>query len=315
MRVTLHPESINSLQTMLFVNSLLIVIATWWIGTGVVLYIQQRVHTAGRHLVINLLAVAAMSLMVLKLAAGDTGNSHSYAGFIAAVSLWGCLELSYFTGLLGGIHSNPCPPQCRGFRRFGMALGASIWHEITVLAVSLCVVALCWQEVNHAGLSTFLVLCLMRWSAKLNLFFGVPNFNADWFPDHLAYARSYMKRASVSLFFPLSVLAATITSISLMIDTLAQPASQALMYALPCVLLMLAILEHLFMVLPIADSALWNRVFAVDGESSARSSDTAVRPNVCQKKSADAPRSCSADDSVAISVAGVEPPTPESLVH
>lgn len=253
---------------MSLVNPVLIVIVTWWVGTGVVLYLQQRTRQTSAVLVIALLATSAASLLILKLASNGFAAWQSYAGFMAAVVLWGCLELSYYTGLISGIHKQHCPENCHTARRFRLALGTSIWHEISVLAAALVVVALCWKAANPAGLYTFTVLWLMRWSAKLNLFLGVPNFNTDWFPKRLAYAHSYMKRSPVSLFFPLSVLLASFVSIGMMFNAVSAPASQALAIALPCVLLMLAILEHLFMALPVADSALWNRVFArEDGES------------------------------------------------
>lgn len=252
---------------MSLVNSVLIVIATWWLGTGIVLYLQQRLKNTGIALITTLCLVSLASLAALKFSSLHVNIWHSYGGFVAAVVLWGCLELSYFTGLVGGVHKRHCPQNCNTAKRFRLALGTSIWHEISVLAIALMVLELCRHGSNPAGMYTFLVLWLMRWSAKLNLFWGVPNFNADWFPARMDYVHSYMKRSPVSLFFPLSVLAASAMAIKLMINTVSAPDAQSLTTALPGVLLMLAILEHLFMALPIADSALWNKVFARDDTS------------------------------------------------
>jgi putative photosynthetic complex assembly protein 2 len=255
---------------MSLVNSVLIVIATWWLGTGMVLYLQQRLKHTGAALITTLCLLSMTSLAVLKYSSLQLESWHSYAGFIAAVVLWGCLELSYFTGLIGGVHKLHCPKNCNTAMRFRLALGASIWHELSVLAVALIVLELCRHGSNPSGMYTFMVLWLMRWSAKLNLFWGVPNFNTDWFPAHMNHLHSYMKSSRVSLFFPLSVLAASAVAINLMIHTVSAPPAQSLSTALPCVLLVLAILEHLFMALPISDSALWNRVFARE--------DTSVKP-------------------------------------
>ncbi|MFK7890026.1 MAG: putative photosynthetic complex assembly protein PuhE [Granulosicoccus sp.] len=261
---------------MSLVNAVLTVIATWWVGTAVVLYLQQRIQVVGTSLVLTLTAVALSSIAALKLCSLGMSTWQSYGGFTAAIVLWGCLELSYFTGLVSGVHKRHCPQNCNNSRRFRLALGASIWHEISVVAAAALVIALCASENNPTGLYTFAVLWLMRWSAKLNLFWGVPNFSTDWFPQHLAYVHSYMRRSPVSVFFPLSVLLATAVSIRLMMSTLDASPEHALSTALPCVLLMLAILEHLFMALPIADTALWNKVFTREyPESDTASAGTA----------------------------------------
>lgn len=258
---------------MSLVNAVLTVIATWWVGTAVVLYLQQRIQIAGATLALSLSAVALSAVVVLKLCSLGLSTWQSYGGFIAAVVLWGCLELSYFTGLVSGVHKRHCPQNCGNSRRFRLALGTSIWHEISVLAAAALLFVLCAPESNPTGLYTFTVLWLMRWSAKLNLFCGVPNFSTDWFPQRLAYVHSYMRHSRVSVFFPLSVLLATAVSIKLMMSTLSASPEHALGTALPCVLLMLAILEHLFMALPIADTALWNKVFTRECEDSDTSSE------------------------------------------
>jgi len=243
---------------------LLSVIAIWWIGTGVVLYLQQRLTSTRLVLASTLLCVSLLTLIILKIVAHDVSSWNSYAGFVAAVVLWGCIELSYYSGLVSGVHQRECPPHCSTYRRFQLALGASIWHEISVLFAGLIVVTLHWSEPNPTGLYTFLVLWMMRWSAKLNLFFGVPNFNTDWFPARLAYAHSYIRRAPVSVFYVVCVSIACVVAWKLLSLSLQQPSPLSLTSGLPGVLLMLAILEHFFMALPIADAKLWNRIFARD---------------------------------------------------
>ena len=243
---------------------LLSVIAIWWIGTGVVLYLQQRLTNTRLVLASALLCVSLLSLIVLKYVSHEVSSWNSYWGFVAAVVLWGCIELSYYSGLIAGVHQRSCPVNCSTVRRFQMALGASIWHEISVLFTGLIVITLHWAEPNPTGLYTFFVLWAMRWSAKLNLFFGVPNFNTDWFPDRLAYAHSYIRRAPVSVFYVASVSIACLVAWHLLSSSLQQPSPLSLTTGLPGVLLMLAILEHFFMALPIADAKLWNRIFARD---------------------------------------------------
>ncbi len=249
---------------MSLLTPILIVIAVWWFGTGIVLYLQQRIAVVRTSFVVGLGVLSIAALVALY--ASSTGSQpwQSYLGFSAAIVLWGCIELSYYTGLVSGVHKRACPDGCDTAKRFKLALGASIWHEVSVLFAGGVVMTVLMNHENPAGLYSFLVLWLMRWSSKLNLFFGVPNFNTDWFPQRLAYAHSYIRRAPVTLFFPLSVLIAGLVAMQLITNSLAKPPADALTTLLPAVLLLLAILEHLFMALPIADSELWNRVFARD---------------------------------------------------
>lgn len=304
---------------MSIVYPVLIVIATWWIGTGVVLYLQQRIEIARAPLILTLALMSFGCLVALRHTSNGFDNWQSYGGFVAAVVLWGCIELSYYTGLISGVHKRQCPENCTNATRFRLALGTSIWHEISVLGTAFVVVWICWAGSNPAGMYSFLVLWLMRWSAKLNLFLGVPNFNAEWFPKRLAYAHSYMKRSSVSTFFPLSVLFASVVAINWMVIAMSEPPAQALASALPCVLLMLAILEHLFMALPIADSVLWNRVFAQDDD--AFTAETSADNAVLIKQSASDNRSIlplmtkPVPEAVSVTIGCVEPSAPKTVTR
>lgn len=249
---------------MSLLTPILVVIAVWWIGTGLVLFLQQSIVRVKAPLAISLVVVSLVSLAGLFIGGSGTEPWQSYLGFVSAICLWGSIELSYYSGLISGVHKRNCPDDCDTGKRFRLALGASIWHEVSVLFAGGVVMTLLLQAQNPAGLYSFLVLWLMRWSAKLNLFFGVPNFNTDWFPKRLAYAHSYIRRSPVTLFFPVSVILASLVAMHLISTALAMPDQQALTHILPGVLLLLAILEHLFMALPIADSELWNRIFSRD---------------------------------------------------
>ncbi|MDB3936330.1 putative photosynthetic complex assembly protein PuhE, partial [Granulosicoccus sp.] len=249
---------------MSFVAPILFVIITWWVGTGVVLYLQQRISRVRTGLIVTLAMVSVASLFALLHGSSGTEAWQSYLGFMAAISLWGCIELTYYTGLIGGVHKRSCPDNCNTGKRFRLALGASIWHEVSVLFAGALVLTLLYDASNTAGLYSFMVLWLMRWSAKLNLFFGMPNFNTDWFPKRLAYAHSYIRRSPVTWFFPLSMLIASFVAANLLSAALAHPPEHSLMMILPGMLILLAILEHVFMALPIADSKMWNKIFTRD---------------------------------------------------
>lgn len=262
---------------MSLVTPILIVVALWWLGTGIVLYLQQRVVRVGLPFLVCLCAMALLSLFGMKVSASTPNMWQIYLGFTAAIALWGCIELSYYTGIISGVHTRHCPENCDNGKRFRLALGTSIWHELSVLFAGAVVVTLFHKADNPVGLYCFLVLWFMRWSAKLNLFFGVPNFNTDWFPKRLAYAHSYIRRAPISLFFPISMLAASLVAFKLISSALIAQGDQTLITLLPGILLSLAILEHIFMALPIADSELWNRIFVREDHAGNKQSERESR--------------------------------------
>jgi putative photosynthetic complex assembly protein 2 len=57
---------------------------------------------------------------------------------------------------------------------------AILWHELGILAVGLVIVAITWNAPNQVGTGTFVVLWVMRTSAKLNLFLGVRNLSEEF---------------------------------------------------------------------------------------------------------------------------------------
>ena len=167
--------------------------------------------------------------------------------------------MSYFTGFVTGPRKTPCPPGCSDWKRFGLAIQTSLYHEVAVMVTMAFLVLISWEEPNQAAQWTFVVLWLMRWSAKLNLFFGVPNLNEDWLPEHLRYLKTYMCKRGMNLLFPLSVTGATVVDVLIVFKAMAPETTSAQSVALILVatLLALAILEHWLLVLPLPDEALW----------------------------------------------------------
>ena len=253
-----------------FLVALAFAVALWWLGTGIVLGLQQRLRPGGadgtasaRGIALGVAAGAAGGAALLVWAAAHAGAVASLTGFTAALVLWGALELSHYLGFVTGTHTRACPSGARGWRRFRLALGTSIWHELSVAGTGLALVALLHDAPNPAGLHAFVVLWLMRWSAKLNLFLGVPNFSTEWFPDRHAHLASYLRRARASARSTRSRSRAASLVAALLFARTAQADGDARARlraagdaARP------RVLEHVFLALPIADLELWNRWFA-----------------------------------------------------
>jgi len=241
--------------------AVVIVILVWWVGTGIVLRLQQLLNPAKRSTTVGISIVASMSFGALLFSGTLLSVAGIFTAFISAVALWGCIELSYYLGKIAGTHQVPCPPNTPFWNRFKLALGTSIWHELLVLGLGLVLVLLLHSALNTVGLYTYMVLWLMRWSAKLNLFFGVPNFNTSWIPERLAYISSYIKTGTITPFFFISMLFASTVVCQLLLGSSDVSVEHSLTFLIPAVLLILAIVEHLFMLVPFQELKMWNRVF------------------------------------------------------
>ena len=231
----------------------------WWFGTGAI-FAAARPSRRGygpRFAVLSLLALGAAAAALWSLQSTDALGV--YVGFAAAIMLWGWHEFAFLTGAITGARSLPCPPACNEWTRFWCATATVIHHEIALLATVTVLYAVSHSAPNQIALHCFLLLWLMRLSAKLNLFLGVPNYVDEMLPPHLAHLRSYFRRSAVNPLFPLSATLGAIT-VAALIWLAAAPSSEpitAIGAAMLATLAALGLLEHWFMVLPVRDAALW----------------------------------------------------------
>jgi putative photosynthetic complex assembly protein 2 len=146
-----------------------------------------------------------------------------------------------------------------GLRRFVEAVGTSLYHEVTICLTALVLIALTRGQANQMAIWTFVVLWWMHQSAKLNVYFGVPNLGEELLPDHLGYLRSFMRRRPMNLLFPVSVTVSTIIAVLLVQKAAAHDATpfEATGFTILATLTVLAIAEHWFLVAPVSANALW----------------------------------------------------------
>ncbi len=241
----------------------LFALLAWWFSTGAILYLDGLPKRTFRWTMFFVTLALVPAIYGLVNSSQVTTGGAAYAGFASALIIWAWLELSFLTGLVTGPRREACPDNCAevrgGVRHFLHAVQAILYHEIAVAAFAGAAVALTWGQPNQTGTWTILLLWAMRLSAKLNLHFGVPNLSEEFLPPHLAYLGSYLRRRPMNLFFPVSVTASTaILALLLVSAGRAVPGSaEATGLLLVASLMLLAILEHWFMVLPVHAAALW----------------------------------------------------------
>ena len=240
-----------------FALPLLFATVLWFVATGFVLWLDKLPsHTWP--VSITLASVASGFAMGGIIAtAEETSAWAAYVAFACALVLWGWHELSFLMGFVTGPNRNPCPPDARGWRRFRLAASTLIYHEVAMFVCLLVMAAATWGKPNQTATLTFLLLFVMRLSAKFNIFAGVPHLSTEMMPDHMRYLASYFRIAPPRWFFILSVSGIAVLAAWLADLALSSRGGIATGYALAFALVALAFLEHGFLVMPWQDTAIF----------------------------------------------------------
>lgn len=238
---------------------LLFALLMWFVGTAAVVWLDSRpARTFTTSLALaGVVAIGATALVwALR---DDASVGGAYAGFAAAILIWGWHEMSFLMGKVAGPNRAPCPAGATGWRRFRAATATVIHHELAIAATAILLFALSWGTANQVAAYTFLLLFVLRLSAKFNLYLGVPNLSDEVFPERLEYLKSYFARRRCNALFPFSLaLGGGIAAWAWRVAEAAPAESGASAGAtLIAGLAVLGVVEHLFLVLPLRDAKLW----------------------------------------------------------
>ncbi len=252
-----------------FAPAVLFALFLWWFSTGVLLYVDHLPRRTFRR------SLAIASVLALAGCVGLVASSRSatvvnaYLGFVCALLVWAWHELTFLMGIVTGPRKSPCPPDAVGWKRFGYATATVIHHEVALALTSAGLVALTWNQPNQVGTATFVVLWVMRVSAKLNVFLGVQHLSTEFVPEHLSYMLSYFGRSAMNPLMPVSVAAGTLGVIWLIRGSVESAGTMHTVVATGFVatILALAVIEHVLLILPVQDSILWRWARRAEGRS------------------------------------------------
>ncbi len=232
----------------------------WWLSTGVIIYLDNLPCRTHRWSMLGATVLLGVAVHGLHVSSTDTSVGAAYLAFSYGLVVWGWQEMSFFMGFITGPVRAPCPPGCTGWPRFVRAVQACLYHELASLAAAAAVLAATAGGDNQVGTWTYIVLWWMRLSSKFNVFLGVRNLSEEFIPEHLAFIRSFLRQRPMNLLFPFSVTIATVVAVLLVQRAVASDASifSATGLCFIATLLVLAIIEHWFLVLPLPAAALWN---------------------------------------------------------
>lgn len=232
----------------------LVAVLVWWSGTALVFWMDGLPRRVTLPLVSALLGAGLVGIHAL----GDARSEEAaYAGFALGVLAWAWQEVAFLSGAVTGPNRAPLPEGTRGYPRFLAALRAILHHEVAILALGAVLLALSWGAANQVALHTYLLLWAMRQSAKLNLFLGCRNWGEAMLPRHLAHLATYFRRRSMNALFPVSMLGGAAAAALLLHAGLRGDAFEAVAFTLLATMMALAVLEHAFLMLPVALDGLW----------------------------------------------------------
>lgn len=230
----------------------------WWFGTGAIFWLNGLPRRARRRSVAAASVLLVLALVGIAATAGERSVAAVYTSFACGLMVWAWVELTFLTGLITGPNRVPAPAGLSLAARFRLAVGAILWHELTILALTALVFALSWGGATMTGAWTMLLLWAMRTSTKLNIFLGVRNTYAGLLPEHMRYLASHFSAGRVNPLFPPAFAATLLAAVLLFAAAAEASPVDATALAILGTLAALGALEHAFLVLPIRSEALWS---------------------------------------------------------
>jgi len=229
----------------------------WWLGTGVILWLDRLNPRSFRFSLGVWTVLLGLSFWGVGHSMREVSVLNAYLAFGSVIIMWGWHELTFLTGWITGPRKIPLGADAQGWQRFVQSVQVMLYHELALLANFAILWWMQQDQRNHVAICTYALLWCMRLSAKLNLFFGVPQNGAQYLPKHLLYLASYFRTRPMTLWFVLSMGVAMGTWFWLV--WLAQQGAVAITtgWVMLATLLGLAIVEHLIMVFPWPMERLW----------------------------------------------------------
>jgi len=256
------------------------VILLWWSATGAVFWLDRRTGASSAWTIAGATLVVLASLVGLGLTSQTATPAAAYVAFACAIGVWGWNELLFLSGVVTGPNRRPAEAGVSGWARFRAAAASVMHHEVVLLASGAAVAAVTIGGQNHVGLCAFMTLWIMRLSAKLNIFVGVPNPGERFLPEKIRYLAGHFRTRPVGLFFAVTFTVSSLAFAGIALFGVGEAPSdfEIASVALISTLLGLAVIEHVFLALPWDSGRLWGALAANDNsrggaaKSSAKSS-------------------------------------------
>lgn len=237
-----------------------IAILVWWLSTGLVLAMVHGSERGGWRvgpIMVWMTLVGACGIALLLEGGASPTPLGSYTGFLGALLVWAWHEVAFLTGVLTG-KREVGQPGLTGFARFRAAWRAMRDHELAILVTGIGLWLLLADSENRFGLAAFGLLWGMRISAKLLIFLGAPHAVSELMPRRIAHLKRHFNTSRLTPLFPLLLAVAGGLLIVLVMGAIRSSQDHSTVgHILLATFMALAIIEHLVLVVPVSDTALW----------------------------------------------------------
>lgn len=236
-----------------------VTVAVWFLATGLIAWLDnlQRKTFPISLVLSGILGLSGLISIFIAMAYATVWAV--YLSFLGALMVWSWLEIAFLTGAATGPRKQELSPGTTGWQRFSEASSTVIHHEIVLVLSALMLLSITWGAANQIGAMTFVLLYILRLSAKLNIFVGVPNSATDILPAHLSYLKTYYgpKRLNPALLVSIALICVGALWVGGRAIDAPAGSPDAVGASLLFALAMLGAIEHLFLALPFRDGILW----------------------------------------------------------
>lgn len=236
---------------------LVTVVLLWFVSTALVMWLAHRPRATFRGSLTGGAMLGTAGAVAMLLTAQDGGVVAVYLSFVGALAVWGWHELAFLTGAVAGPRRTAYDPRLPA-SRFAQATAAVIHHEIALALTAVLLLVLSWGAANPTGAYAFALLFVLRLSAKLNIYQGVPNLGDDLMPAHFDRLKTYFGPRRFTPALGATLVATVLLAAWLVARAMDSAAGgEAAAASLLATLAVLGALEHILLALPVRDGVLW----------------------------------------------------------
>ncbi len=243
-----------------YVMPVLFVILLWWSSTGAILWLARGLDKQmnSRLIIMSVFCFIGFGGLITSTFYNEVWAV--YLAFVSALIIWGWVEFTFLAGLITGKTKETCPENINEKSRFVHAFNVINHHEFTLLGALIIIILIDMSGGSAMASKTFACMWLMRIGAKFAVFSGVPKLSIEMMPERLAYLQSYFRNDRIGWGYWASVVGCSVFFAAGIYALLHVHYGQVVhtQITMLTALVGLALLEHIFMVLPIADSRLWS---------------------------------------------------------
>jgi putative photosynthetic complex assembly protein 2 len=247
-----------------YLAPILFVILLWWFSTGAVLWLARGLEKQLPARLLGVTVLTALGFAGAVIASNSTHPVAPYVGFASSLAIWSWVEFTFLTGMITGPRVEPCPANISEQKRFQLAFATVSRHEFLLVAALLAVGLVTLGGHDQTAFWSFATLWLMRISAKLTIFSGVPSFSRDMMPRGIAHLHSYFRDDRIGPVFWVSMIGTFLVFAfaAFSFGTGLVSDEKFTMLVMLTTLIALAAFEHLMMILPFKETALWQWAMA-----------------------------------------------------